>query len=128
MKKYWVLLVGIILNTTAFSQDSLLVVQDSILLNEKPNKWQNFKYDVNAIGGGFLYTLSNPIRWEKDDRTIAGATAAGISLMYLVDEETSSFFQKQEEHIPKEVRDFGWIFGRPEANYGLTAGVYLVGL
>lgn len=128
MNKYWVLLLGIIINTTAFSQDSLHVVQDSILLNEKPSKWQNFKYDANAIGGGFLYTLSNPIRWDKDDWTVAGATAAGISLMYLADEETSDFFRKQEEHIPQEVRDFGWLFGRPEANYGLTAGVYLVGL
>ncbi len=113
----------------AFGQeDSLHLTTDSIQLKSKNKLWKNLKYDVTTIAGGTLNGFTQPIRWEKDDFLIAGATAAGLSVLYLADEETSKFFRNQSDDIPGSVKEFGWLFGRPEANYSLTAGVYLVGL
>lgn len=128
MKKFYFVVLGIFFSANVFSQDSLVVVvQDSVIF-EKPTKWENFKYDVNAIGGGFIYTFTNPARWQKDDYMIAGATATGISLLYLVDEDTSDFFRRQKDGIPEGVLYGGWLFGKPQFSYGLTAGVYFFGL
>lgn len=107
-------------------QNSLRIVEDTTKV--KARIWQDFKYDIESIGGGFLNAFTQPVRWEKDDYMIAGATVTGISLLYLVDEETSEFFRRQQNDIPKGILDAGWYFGRPEVSYGLTAGVYLFGL
>ncbi len=129
MSKYLILFLGLIGSSNAFSQDSLTVMQDTIVVVEKNSTiWQNFKYDAVSIGGGAIHTFTQPIRWKKDDLLIFGATAAGVSLLYLADEDTSDFFRRQDKHIPQPVKSFGWAFGRPEASYGLTAGVYLFGL
>lgn len=136
MKKFWLVVLGLFFTVNVFSQDSLavaiqdtiVVVQDSIILNEKPSKWQNFKYDVNTIGGGFVNAFTQPFRWKKDDYMIAGATVAGVSLLYLVDEETSDFFQRQKPGIPHSLSQAGWAFGKPQFSYTLTAGVYFFGL
>lgn len=129
MKKFYFVVLGIFFSANVFSQDSLvIIIQDSIVLNEKPSKWDNLKYDAGAIGGGFIYTFTNPVRWQKDDYMIAGATATGISLLYLVDEDTSDFFRRQKDGIPEGVLYGGWLFGKPQFSYGLTAGVYFFGL
>ncbi|MDY0090349.1 MAG: phosphatase PAP2 family protein [Flavobacteriaceae bacterium] len=107
-------------------QDSFSIYQDSTMV--KGNILQDFKYDIASMGGGFVNSFIQPFRWEKDDYLIAGATITGVSLLYLFDEESSRFFQRQRNDIPELVLDSGWYFGRPEFSYGLTAGIYLYGL
>lgn len=127
-KKFFLLFIFVYCTTVFSHQDSLVVIQDSVIVKKNSTIWQNFKYDAVSIGGGTFHTFTQPIRWKKDDLLILGATATGISLLYLADEETSNFFRRQEEYIPQPVKSFGWAFGRPEASYGLTAGVYFFGL
>jgi hypothetical protein len=111
-----------------WKSDSAMVLTDSVPTKEKGRIWQNLKYDALNIAGGTLNGFTQPARWQKEDWIVAGATAAGLTLLYLADEETSDFFQKQSDDIPGVVKEFGWIFGRPEANYSLTSGIYLFGL
>lgn len=106
--------------------DSLHISPDTTKV--KARIWENFKYDLGSMGGGFANAFTQPLRWQKDDYMIAGATVAGVSLLYLVDEETSDFFRRQRNDIPEGILDAGWYFGRPEVSYGLTAGVYAFGL
>jgi len=127
MKFIFILFIFLTLKTFG-QEDSLNLTTDSIQLKSENKLWKNLKYDVTAIAGGTLNGFIQPVRWEKDDFIIAGATAAGLSVLYLADEETSKFFRNQSDDIPESIKEFGWIFGRPEANYSLTAGVYLVGL
>jgi hypothetical protein len=108
--------------------DSAIVLTDSLQTKEKGRIWQNLKYDAFNIAGGTLNGFTQPVRWQKEDWIKAGATVAGLTLLYLADEETSDFFQKQSDDVPVVVKEFGWIFGRPEANYSLTSGIYLFGL
>ncbi len=112
-----------------FSQnDSVSIIQDSVRTKTQNKLWKNFKYDAVSILGGTVNGFTQPARWQKDDFIVAGATTAGLAILYLADEEISEFFIDQSDDIPGVVKEFGWVFGRPEANYSLTAGVYLVGL
>ncbi|GEM_PF-221253 len=111
---------------TILSMENQTIIEDSIV--KKSNLWTNFKSDAHLIGGSFINGFTQPTRWQKDDYIKAGVTVAGISMLYLADEPLSDFFRKQEDHVPHGIRKAGWVFGRPEASYGLTSGIYLYGL
>lgn len=136
MKKILGLVLIFLFNMELMAQEDRLQVQtdsswgqiDTLAVKEKGKFWRNLKYDGLTIAGGTLNGFTQPARWDKKDFIVVGATAASLSLLYLADDETSEFFRKQSDDIPEVVKDFGWIFGRPEANYGLTSSVYLVGL
>lgn len=127
-------IVGFICNA---QQDSLWINSDSVTTDssqiqqvkiKKNPIWQNLKYDASNMAGGFLNAYTQPTRWEKDDYIKLGATAAGITLLYFADEEINTYFNKQEPHVPGVIKDFGWYFGSPQNNYGITGAVYLFGL
>jgi len=44
------------------------------------------------------------------------------------DEESSTFFKKQDRNAPRFLKDFGFYAGKPQYNYMLSAGIYGVGL
>lgn len=110
-----------------YSQTDSLAVTYSDTLPPK-TIWKNFKHDAGSVGGAFLFTLTQPARWEKHDVYRLAGTVAAVGLLYTVDDDTSRFFTKQEADAPTLLKDFGWYFGSPQNNYGITTGVYLVGL
>jgi len=127
MNKIFSSVLGLMLTISVFAQqDSLFVQKDTLVV--KNRIWQNFKEDIGVTTGGFTNAFTQPLRWKKDDYLIAGATVAGVSLMYLSDQETSDFFRRQHNDIPEGVLYGGWLFGKPQMSYGLTAGIYLFGL
>jgi len=91
-------------------------------------RWQMLKYDTGSIFGGIIYSYSRPFHWEKKQWMQFGGVAAGTSILYLFDQQTSEFFVDQADDIPQVVRDYGWYYGSPQNNYMLTAGVYATGL
>ena len=115
--------------------DSLSTYHDALVLSEvkkdtliKETIWQKLKYDARNGANGFLYTFAQPTRWDKKDLAFFGGTLVGTGILYLSDEEISSFFRKQDESIPHLVSEFGFRFGKPLVNYGLTGSIYLAGL
>lgn len=120
MKKV-IILVFLFFSSFCFSQN-----------NNKPDKdaklFELLKYDTGSFLGGMGYTFSRPVHWKKDDWLKFGGTLAGAYLIYTVDEETSTFFQKQGTDIPKSIKDYGFYYGKPVNNYAFTGGIYLVGL
>lgn len=115
--------------------DSLSIQNDTLVFSEIKNDtliketiWQKLKYDARNGANGFLYTFGQPTRWDKKDLTYFGGTLIGTGILYLSDEEISSFFRRQEKDIPHAVSEFGFRFGKPLVNYGLTGSVYAVGL
>lgn len=107
-----------------------LICKGQELENEEKEqtRWQMFKYDGANIFGGIAHTYSRPFHWEGDDWLTFGGVMAGTALLYLADEETSDFFMRQRDDIPKVIRDYGWYYGSPQNNYMLTGAVYLTGL
>lgn len=115
--------------------DSLSIQRDTLVFSEIKNDtlvkqtiWQKLKYDARNSANGFLYTFAQPTRWDKKDLTYFGGTLVGTGILYLSDEEISSFFRRQNNDIPHSVSEFGFRFGKPLVNYGLTGSIYLVGL
>jgi hypothetical protein len=102
--------------------------QEDLKKDSIPTSWELLKYDGVSAFGGLKHAYSAPLSWQKDDFLIAGAVVAGTAALYVFDEETSDYFIEQGEKAPRVVRDFGWYFGSPQNNYGITGAIYLVGL
>lgn len=102
--------------------------QETEQQEEEQTRWQMFKYDGANIFGGMAYAYGRPLHWEKDDWLTFGGVMLGTAALYLADDETSNFFMRQRDDIPRVIRDYGWYYGSPQNNYALTGAVYLTGL
>lgn len=112
------------------AQNDSLVPQNIALKDtiQKESVWNRFKYDINSMSKGFVYAYGRPLHWEKDDYLILGATAVGTGVLFLTDKHTATYFENQGEGVPNGVKDFGYNFGKPLFNYGVTGGIYFYGL
>jgi membrane-associated phospholipid phosphatase len=113
------------LHISVDSTDFFIVQKDSVV---KENLWQKVKYDARNGANGFLHTFAQPTRWDKKDLAYFGATVVGTGILFISDEEISSFARRQDEKIPHIVSEFGFRFGKPLVNYGLTGSIYAAGL
>lgn len=95
---------------------------------QKKTIWQTLKYDGLNILGGIKYSYVHPLDWKKKDYLTAGGVVLGTATLFMADKEANTYFRKQANDVPQGVRDFGWYFGSPQNNYGITSGVYLFGL
>ena len=119
------------------AQDTIVprtIVIDSTLIEmtfadtlpiKKNSIWQNLKYDGLNILGGIKYSYLRPLDWKKKDYAAAGGVVIGTAALFLIDQEANDYFTDQSSDVPKGIRDFGWYFGSPQNNYGITGGVYL---
>jgi membrane-associated phospholipid phosphatase len=130
--------------TINLSSDTLVVQQDSVKISQldepvsessftknqdkKNDIWSHLKYDIVTMAGGFGNAFTRPLSWEKKDYLRLGATVATVGIIYLADEDISRTFIRNRENVPNVVRKFGWYFGSPQINYGITGAVYVTGL
>ncbi len=105
-----------------------MYAQTDVENDSLPSTLELLKYDGLSALRGVTTTYTRPLQWQKDDFLVAGAVVAGTAAIYIFDEETNRYFERQAEDAPKVVRDFGWYFGSPQNNYGITGSIYLVGL
>ncbi|WP_449389250.1 phosphatase PAP2 family protein [Chryseobacterium lineare] len=125
----------IISDTVVAQKDSLLSYSNenaeySFPKNQskKNDIWGHLKYDVVTMAGGFGNAFTRPLSWEKKDYVRLGATVATVGVIYLADEDISRTFIRNREDVPNVFRKFGWYFGSPQINYGITGAVYVTGL
>jgi membrane-associated phospholipid phosphatase len=90
--------------------------------------WELMKYDGKNAFNGVAFAYSRPFHWGRNDFYRLGGTMAVVGGLYLVDEQTSDFARRNKDDIPSVLRDFGYYFGAPQNNYGITGGIYLYGL
>jgi len=123
------LLVLLLSSLQSTAQDTIVAVIDSVK-NDSVNAsmWKNLKYDGRNIWGGIKHAYTQPFKWQKKDFLTFGAVATGTALLFLADDETSDYFINQGKGAPRDIKQFGWYFGSPQNNYGITGGVYLFGL
>lgn len=96
---------------------------------EEPiSRLEMLKYDGLSAWGGIKKTYTRPLHWEEEDYLVAGAIIVGTGALYLVDEETTGWFRRQDNDIPGLVKDIGWYYGSPQNNYAINGGIYLYGL
>lgn len=108
--------------------ETLLDTTQTHLETNKLTTWDLVKNDASLAWGGFKHVYSRPFHWQKDDIAIASGVILGVAGLNLIDEDANTYFNKQGEKIPDVIHDIGFYFGSPQNNYGLTGGLYLVGL
>lgn len=95
---------------------------------EEMSTWELIKYDGRNAFNGVAYAYSRPFHWGRNDFYRLGGVLGITGGLYLVDEQTSDFARRNRDDVPSIIRDFGWYFGAPQNNYGVTGGIYAFGL
>lgn len=104
------------------------------LKNTKPNDtvttttWELLKHDAKTAFKGATHSFTRPLHWKKKDFTTLGVMLVGTVAMSAIDDEANRFFTRQEPHVPKLIKQFGWYFGSPQNYFAATAGIYGFGL
>ena len=94
----------------------------------KDTYWKKFTHDLNSIIGGVGHAYTRPLTWKEDQMALFGGIVVGAFGLYTIDDDAHNWFSKQEPHVPKLVKDYGWYYGNPQNNYALNGIVYLTGL
>lgn len=110
----------------SFSQSAL--AQNDTLSTTKKKYFKEFYIDGKIVIQGVGNALTQPLRWQKDDFLTASAILAGTGLLYIADNDVRSFFLNHEDEVPKELKDFGFYFGKPQNFFILTGSIYGIGL
>jgi len=117
-------LVALLCAFSSFAQDTIEVAVDSARLSI----WQDLKYDGASIYKSVLHTYAAPAHWDQDDWLTAGCLTATTAMIWLGDEQIAESFVRQGKQVPKVLKDGAFYFGKPIYNYGITGGIYAVGL
>ncbi len=114
---------------TIINQEFYLKWDDELVIQQDDSRtmWQNFKYDVGSVLGGMIHTYSRPFHWRGEQWRNFGFVAGGTALVYIYDEEISDIFVRNEDDIPKFIKDMGRNFGGTY-NFLFTGAVYFTGL
>ena len=118
----------LIFTTSIINAQEEIPVFNTEFNNPEATTWETLKGDAKLMYGGLKYTYSRPFKWQDDDIGLFLGVAIGTAGLNLMDQEAYRFFSRQEEHIPGALQEFGWYFGSPQNNYGVTGAIYLTGL
>ena len=90
--------------------------------------WELLRYDLKTAFHSVKHSFTRPAHWKQKDFTKLGALLVGTVALSAVDEEANRFFARQEPHVPKIIKDFGWYVGNPQNYFTASAGIYGFGL
>ena len=140
--KRLVFIVLFVCGTCCFAQNDSLIVERSIFeidaqskdtvaiaevfadsINIVPKKTP----DIIRITDAFLYTLSSPVRWKKNDLLTFGATVGGTALLSLADKPMNEFMFRDQGKFANKLGDFGYRNGKPYAAVIVAGGFYATG-
>lgn len=107
---------------------NLICAQDTLFIPKPDTKWSQVKDDGKLIVNSILHVYSRPAHWKGNDWLTFGAISLATGLTHLYEDQFNTYFVKQGKDIPTSIKDFGFYFGKPLANYGLTGSVYFLGL
>lgn len=92
------------------------------------SRFDLLKIDGKNAVNGLFHTYSRPAEWKKKHWLTAGGIVLGTAGLFLVDEPLNKAFVRRRDFVPRLIDDMAFYFGKPQYNYGITAGVYLLGL
>lgn len=96
--------------------------------DKKLTTWQMLKYDGASVFGGVKHAYTQPLRWKEKDWATFGGIIAGSAILLAADEPANEYFTNQGSGVPQIIKETGFRFGKPLVNYGLTTGIYGIGL
>jgi membrane-associated phospholipid phosphatase len=111
-----------------FLLPNLICAQDTLFVAGPDTKWSQAKDDGKLILNSILHSYSRPAHWKGDDWLTFGAITVATGITHLYEDQFNNYFAEQGKSIPTSLKEFGFYFGKPLTNYGLTGGVYALGL
>lgn len=126
-KKFSLLTLLLLLSNIFFAQEGNPEF-NNYFDNPEASTWETLKTDASLMYGGLKYSYTQPFKWQDDDIGLFAGVLISTVGLNMLDEEAHRFFKRQEEHVPGVVKEFGWYFGSPQNNYGVTGAIYLTGL
>lgn len=85
-------------------------------------------YDAKQTLLSIKHSFIQPFHWKKKDFKTLGMVTLGTLALSTIDDEGSSFFVRQEPHVPNVFQEFGTRFGSPQVFFITNAGLYGFGL
>jgi len=130
IKALWISMLLVGSTYSSFSQDTLATKNTSGTprSSEQMTTWQIIKYDGLSVYGGVKHAYTQPLKWKEKDWALFGGVVAGTMTLLALDEPANDYFTNQAEGVPDFVQETGFRFGKPLVNYGLTTGIYAIGL
>jgi len=110
------------------AQDLLVAEPNTLLVVEPDTKWSQAKNDGKLIFNSIVHVYSRPAHWKGDDWLTFGAITVATGITHLYEDQANTYFVEQGKNIPTSIKEFGFYFGKPLTNYGLTGSVYALGL
>jgi len=133
--KFFLTFLFVFLFINTFSQesdslklDSINIESDSIKRVSKISIGRQVVLDGKQIVKNIAHSYLSPLQWKGKNWVDVGGVTLGTVLLYSIDNDTSRFFMKQGNNMPEVLKGFGYYFGSPQNNYGITSLVYLTGL
>lgn len=83
--------------------------------------------DIVRIADAFAYTLTSPIRWEKEDWLTAGGAIGGTMLLSLADKPVYNLMNNNRSKFFDNLGEFGYHNGKPYAAVVVAGGFYATG-
>src|SRR5690606_38428118 len=83
--------------------------------------------DIVRIADAFAYTLTSPIRWEKEDWLMAGGAIGGTMLLSLADKPVYDLMNNNRTRFFDNLGEFGYHNGKPYAAAVVAGGFYATG-
>lgn len=83
--------------------------------------------DVVRIVDAFAYTMTSPVRWEKDDWLTAGGVIGGTMLLSLADKPVYDLMNNNRSRFFDNLGEFGYHNGKPYAAAIVAGGFYATG-
>lgn len=115
-------------NSDSLKIENVNIENDSSKIDRKVSIGKQVVLDGKQIVHNIAHSYLSPLHWKGENWMDVGGVALGTVLLYSVDNDTSRFFMKQGKDTPHVLKEFGYYFGSPQNNYGITSLVYLTGL
>lgn len=111
---------------------ALGILARSIITRKKGIHSGSRRKNISSDGIITLRTIKTiykaPLNWTYKDILTSGVITTGIGMLYLYDEEISSWFVYKNANAIKVLKEFGWYYGSPENHFAINGGFYLYGL
>ncbi len=85
-------------------------------------------YDLKQSVKGVGHSFTRPLHWKKKDFTTLGTVIIGAYALSTIDDESSAFFVRNEQHVPNLFQEVGTRFGSPQVYFIANASLYGFGL
>jgi membrane-associated phospholipid phosphatase len=127
MSAHYVTALALLLHSSSllFAQDTTVVEQEPVV---RPSLLRTVAQDGKHTGQTILRTYAQPLHWQKKDFLRLGGALAISASALLVDEQLSSYLQRNHTNGLDKLERVGYFLGKPTTNYPVMIALWASGV